>query len=199
MKVSPITAVLSGIILAINVPQVFAASASVYSRYPYPVVCALVEGIDPTTIHPPIPPGADFKLLTGDGMHATAKADVGTAMMCGKQNEVTAALASNTKPSVAELEWTLKTDTNVLWWDGSLVDGNPFGAEGFSMTSNGLPFGQPPPSEWHKCWDVYCAPGVQCSENQVYLTDVSDRNEVDNPMRMCPPDDHLIWVICPHN
>lgn len=186
--INPITAV-----MALLSSPVLSQLISVHSHCDYPVYCALVTGVNPSDPTPETPEGPRFSAVpVPDGMSTAAVPERGDVYHC----------SPDPNPVIGEislLEWTYNTTDPVratFWWDLSFVDGNPFRAEGNFVANTDI--GDHPTGEWPKCYDSYCAPGVDCGTDQVYLTPDSDRNPTQNPMRQCPPADHLVWHICSH-
>ncbi|KAK5083247.1 hypothetical protein LTR70_007963 [Exophiala xenobiotica] len=165
-----------------------AASVHVYANCPYEVSCALVDGTPPGTAHPPRPDSPSFRPV-GAGFHVdNLRENVGQGIHCVRSTDTS---------NEALLEWMYNTAEAVptIWWDGSLVDGDPFHHEGFHV-STGRQQPPPGPSPFDRCWDIHC-PAGGCADAQVYHLPEDDRNPSDNnPMRACPQDVSLIWSIC---
>lgn len=176
--------------LAVNffTPHISAGSVTVYSDCNYAVSCALVNGVDPHIVNPPPPPGPDFSSVGSGGFHVDDfMPNIGQGIHCGRSDNLA-------QPTL--LEWTYNTTDAAVWWDASLVDGDPFHNEGFGVWVENFP--QPPtgqPSPFDRCWSVDCPTGG-CDITQVYHNAEDDRSKGDNPMRACPPDTVLVWEIC---
>lgn len=158
------------------------AQVTVINQCPYAVSCAVV---DATKISKRLAlrDGPVFTPVDSAGITIDAKPNLGQTVMCGKPAEL-----PNT---VTQLEWQLD---DKFWYDVSLVNGNPFRADGFQVKSS---YQQPPTdTPWPRCWDVWCAQDADCPTNQAYTTPTDDRNKEDNPMRDCPTDSHITWYIC---
>lgn len=181
-------AVLLTLISSLCFNTVNAASVHIYANCPYEVSCALVDGTPPGTANPPRPDGPSFQPV-GAGFHVNnLRENVGQGVHC----------ARSTDPSnEALIEWMYNTTETIptIWWDGSLVGGDPFHNEGFHVSTGRQ---QPPPwpSPFDRCWDIHW-PAGECGASRVYHLPYDDRNPSDdNPMRACPQDVSLVWNIC---
>lgn len=176
-----------------------AGSIQVINNCGFDISCARVRGAGPTNPAPDTTTQDSFNRISPGTIMVPVdiEDDLGDTIQCGNADQIAAQFSANQNPTVMQVEYMWNTIEQHLYWDASLINGDPFHAQGFHVQNTNVGFSgtNPPPGEWSTCWDSTCAPlppDQDCPHpEQVYH--VSDENKA---IRTCPGSDFLIWTIC---
>ena len=179
----------TAVMLSILVANVSAASIHIYNNCDYAVSCAWENGNG--KFHGVVAPGdpAGYVTVPEGGLHKDSldkhDPESGEVIKCGRSGTIEA-----TK-SITQLEWTVQTADGLVW-DASIIDGNPFGTEGFHVQVDNVGFDtNAPPEFWNKCWNAHCRAVEDCPKEQAYSYPHDD-----DAVRTCPGSAVLTWTIC---